>query len=265
MTAVVRCILRWFCLAGCSLLIVSCQNPVLFPSSVAQNRLTESQAAGLRPAPVPIPLAPSFAWMFEAKGSSQAMIMLHGNAETVDDYAAWASGIARRGVTVLLVEFPGYREVKGKATQKSIRRVALQAFDWLRQKGFAENEITVFGRSIGAAVACDLALQRNVSRLVLVSPFTTLGEAAKNVGFPKAVALGKFNNRKALLNYQGKLLIVHGRRDQIIPFTMGQELIGLSGIPDENRFFLALDAGHNDLVARYQSLLTNALLEFAEK
>ncbi|MGK0185476.1 MAG: fermentation-respiration switch protein FrsA (DUF1100 family) [Verrucomicrobiales bacterium] len=251
---------------GAGLLSSACQNSMVFPSSVAGNRLTEEQASALNPAPIPVAVPGSFGWLFKANASAnvtpQALLMFHGNAETVDDYAPWASRIARRGVTVFLVEFPGYREVKGSATQNSIRRVALQGFDWLTTNGFPKDRITVFGRSIGAAVACDLALHRGVNRLALVSPFTTLGEAARNAGFPKAVALGKFNNRKALMPYEGSLLIVHGRSDQLIPYTMGQELIGLSGVPDQNRFFLALDAGHNDLIARHQKILTQRLLRF---
>ena len=165
-------------------------------------------------------------------------MMFHGNAETVDDYAPWASRIADDGISVLLVEFPGYREVRGKATQRSIRKVALAGFDWLLGTGFDTKNVTVFGRSVGAAAACDLSRHREVKRLLLVSPFTTLGEAAQNAGFPKAVALGKFNNRDALEAYNGSLFIVHGRSDSIVPFRMGQELIGLSGTPDEKPVFL---------------------------
>jgi pimeloyl-ACP methyl ester carboxylesterase len=254
--------MRWLVVV-CVIALSSCQNPVLFPSSLARNRLSVKDAAALRPPPVRVSLAKSFGWFFQAETSPHAIMMFHGNAETVDDYAQWAASIAQRGVSVLLVEFPGYRGAGGKATQLSIRKVALAGYDRLRSSGYSADGITVFGRSVGAAAACDLSRHREVKRLLLVSPFTTLGEVARHAGLPEAVALGKFNNREALADYGGRLLIVHGRLDAIIPFSMGQELIGASGTPDQNRFFLALDAGHNDLLSRYEGILTERIVSFA--
>lgn len=245
--------------------LTSCQS-LVFPSRMAANRLSAEEIAVLRPPMREIALKRSFGWYFEAGGSERrrAMVMFHGNAETVDDYAHWATAIAKRGTSVLLVEFPGYRGAGGKAGQRSIAGVGGAAYDWLRDEGYAAEEILVFGRSIGAGAACDLTRTRDVRRLILVSAFTTLGEAAKEAGFPKIAGLGRFNNRKTLRKYKGRLLIVHGSRDELLLIDQARELFDEAGSEAGWKEFLMLDAGHNDLLAGFERELTENIVRLGE-
>ena len=214
-----------------------------------------------------VALGQSFGWYFVPPGGSpkRVVMMFHGNAETVDDYASWAMEIARQGVAVLLVEFPGYREAEGKAGQRSIAKVSSAAYDWLMQSGYAAGEVIVFGRSIGAGAACDLTRMRDVKKLVLVSAFTSLGDAAKYAGFPKVAGLGRFNNLSAIAKYRGDLLVVHGGRDEMLPVEMGQLLFEKAGTAAEGKRLVVLDAGHNDLILKHEAEVTALILQLAAK
>ena len=184
-------------------------------------------------------------------------------AETIDDYANWASGIASRGVDVLLVEYPGYRTAPGTPNQKTIRTTATSAYDWAKQAGYRPEDIIIFGRSIGAAVALDLSEHREINQMILVSPFTSLADVLHLRRLPKALALGRFDNRSAIRDYTGNLLIIHGEQDQLLPFTMGQELLTAAGSPSTKKKILPLQAGHNDLISRHQRTLTDQILRTA--
>jgi fermentation-respiration switch protein FrsA (DUF1100 family) len=243
--------------------LVSCQSILVFPRGMARNRVNIDQFGALRE----VTLGESFGWYFEPfPGAPKRVVMMfHGNAETVDDFATWAGEIARKGVSVLLVEFPGYREAMGKAGQRSIAKVSSAAYDWLLKSGYAAGEIIVFGRSVGAGAACDLTRKREVKKLVLVSAFTSLGDAAKYAGFPKVAGLGRFNNLSAIAKYRGDLLVVHGGRDEMLPVEMGQLLFEKAGTAAEGKRLVVLDAGHNDLIFKHEAEVTALILQLAAK
>ncbi len=256
---------RCFGLVLFAFLAVGCQSSAVFPRQLANTRLNPEEVDALRPVPERIPLSGSFAWFFPSSRGDKAVMMFHGNAETVDDYAPWAAALARSGLSVALVEFPGYREATGRPTPASIRRCAVDAFDWLRDTGYAADRIAIFGRSIGAAAACDLTRVRPINTLILVSPFTSLADTLRNFGLPGVVALGRFNNRQAVSGYAGKLLVLHGREDGILPIGMGRALYLACPSEVSRTRFVTLDAGHNDLVGKYEDLLTREILAWVDE
>jgi len=83
---------------------------------------------------------------------------------------------------------------------------------------------------------------------------------AKVNGLPKVAALGRFDNLGAIRSYEGDLLVIHGRDDQILPFEMGAKLYTEAATLPERKRFVPLNAGHNDLLSRHKATLTDHIL-----
>jgi hypothetical protein len=140
---------------------------------------------------------------------------------------------AELGVRVLAVDYRGYGQSEGKPSEAGLYADALAAYRWLRERIPAER-IVVFGESLGGAPACELALRQKVGGLVLHSTFTSVADMAARM-FPwlpvRWLARTRFDNLAKIARIEAPKLIVHSRRDEVIPFAMGEQLLGAARPP----------------------------------
>jgi uncharacterized protein len=79
-----------------------------------------------------------------------AVIFAHGNAELIDFWPEYLKPLSKKGVHLLLVEYPGYGRSIGQPSEESITRSLTAAYDQLiARKTVDPNRIILFGRSIG--------------------------------------------------------------------------------------------------------------------
>lgn len=186
-----------------------------------------------------------------------AIIFAHGNGELIDDWPAPMQALRRAGVHVLLVEFPGYGHADGRPSRGALREAFAAAFDRLAEHpGVDPARIVAMGRSLGAGAATDLALDRPVRALVLLSTFTSAADMAwKHFRVPPFAVRDRFDNRAALTSYEGPVLLLHGRTDDIIPYTHAEHLAGLR----EGLRVIPLDCAHNDCLAVWSDVVEGVL------
>ena len=187
------------------------------------------------------------AWFLPAEGLTAgrrpALVFFHGNAEVIDHLPQDAGLFRNLGLHVLLVEYPGYGRSPGNPSETAITATATAAFDLLAARPDVDPaRIVAFGRSLGGGAACALARVRPLAAIILQSPFTSLRPFARRMLLPAFLARDVFDNRKAIREYRGPLLIFHGKRDDVIPFSHGEELAAESG----HARFVPLDCAHND-------------------
>ena len=152
-----------------------------------------------------------------------AVIFTHGNAELIDEWPATMSALSRMGIGVLLMEYPGYGRSEGAPTQARIMEAMIAGYDWLGSRSDIDTErIVAMGRSLGAGPAVALAAERSVRALILQSAFSSVGAMAWGAyRLPPFLVLDPFDNRSGLASFSGPVLIVHGRRDEVIPHRHG--------------------------------------------
>jgi pimeloyl-ACP methyl ester carboxylesterase len=155
------------------------------------------------------------------------VIYFGGNAEEASGLIQ-AAGILQ-GWSMLLVNYPGYGNSGGKAGEADFMEASLCIYDYLHTGRSLKPEKTVLmGRSIGTGVATRLASLRDVDGVILVSPYGSMTDVARdNFSFlPVGLILRhKFESKKYARDVNAPLLAIYGTADELIPPAHSLELI----------------------------------------
>ena len=188
------------------------------------------------------------AWFIPTKGLSSetpgpVVIFFHGNAEIIDYQDFIVQGYLRLGCSVMLPEYRGYGRSGGKPSQKALRADNVRFYDELVQHDDIDKSRIVFhGRSLGGAVAADLAKERMPAALILESTVTSVAVMAHKYWVPSFLVRNPFHTDHLVAEAEIPLLIFHGSGDPIIPVRHGRALSDLS----LNGTYVEYDCGHND-------------------
>ena len=174
-------------------------------------------------------------------------LVCHGNAGNVADRVGSLSILNQsHQLSVLMFDYRGFGKSEGKPNEHGLYMDAHAARKWLAQRaGCKEADIIVMGRSLGGAVAVDLAAKDGAKALVLASTFTSMPEVAKQHAklLPTGLLMTqRLDSLSKIRNYSGPLLQSHGLDDQLIPIEIGRKLH--SAAPGKKRF-IEVEGGHN--------------------
>ncbi|TVQ37566.1 MAG: alpha/beta hydrolase [Spirochaetaceae bacterium] len=152
------------------------------------------------------------------------------------------------GIDVFIYDYRGYGRSQGNPTEVGIYADARAAYDYLaRELQIAPREIVLFGRSLGSAVAVDLALQRDVAGVILEAPLTNARDMSRRLVplLPvHRVISTQLDSLAKIPNINVPVLIIHGDRDNVVPIEQGKRLYAAAGQP--RQFYTVEGAGHND-------------------
>ncbi len=182
------------------------------------------------------------AWWIPANGRL-ATLYLHGNAGNITHRAGHAAEIAAAGSSLLLLDYRGYGRSEGRPSERGLYRDADAAYDYLAARGY---RILLHGESLGTAVAVELASRRPCVGVILEAPFPSARELAATVLPVLGPLLApSYDSRSRIGRVGAPLLIIHGDRDEVVPYRLGRELYDIA--PEPKRFFTAEGCGHNDI------------------
>jgi len=243
-------------LLGYGALMFVLQRRVAFPGVSREPMRAEAVAPpGVRQ----VWLEPSYgrveAWYFPAdgEGPGPTVVFAHGNGELIDDWDAAMERLRAAGVSVLMVEFPGYGFSDGDPSRKSIREAFTAAYDWLvSETGATGESVVAYGRSLGGGAAADLATDRPVGALVLQSTFTSTAAMARAMLLPGFLVRDRFDNRSVVASFQGPVLLMHGPADDVIPYVHAQGLASAR----EGLEVVDIDCAHNDCGPQWPFIMT---------
>lgn len=204
-------------------------------------------------------------WYPAGDSSGTAALFFHGNKEIVNDWPLSIAEWNRRGVGVLLMEFPGYGHSTGKkSSQNRIRALSAVAYDWLaNQPGIRKERIFAAGRSLGGGVACDLATVRPVGGLFLQSTFRSIRDRGVRIyKVPGFVVLNPFDNVEALRTYRGPILAMHGTEDAKVPF---EDLAEIRQAAPQTQAVVFPGRHHSDIPGDDSALYWSSIESFLER
>lgn len=190
-------------------------------------------------------------WYAHRDDPTGVILYAHGNAGNITHRAS----LMRRlhdglGCSVFLFDYRGYGKSEGRPNEAGILMDGRAARDRLAQlAGVSESDIVFMGRSLGTAVAIDLAAEGGARGLVLHSGFPSMPDVAA-YHYPwlpvRWLMRTRLNAGERIRDYHGPLLQAHGEADRIIPFDLGRQLF--EAAPSEQKRWLSLGGiDHNDL------------------
>jgi fermentation-respiration switch protein FrsA (DUF1100 family) len=184
----------------------------------------------------------------------------HGNAEDLGDLLWVFTELRDMGFSVFGYDYHGYGTSQGSPTERNTYRDINAAYNYLTQQhGIPPQRIIAYGRSVGTGPAVDLATRQKVGGLILESPFLTAFRLMTRIPI---VPFDKFRNIDKINRVHSPILLMHGRRDEVVPFSNGQKLFEAANEP--KRFLWVDAARHNDLMEVAPKQYAVALREFAE-
>jgi len=184
---------------------------------------------------VPQPGAPLFLWF-------------HGNAGNISHRLDNLKLLWDRvGVQVFIFDYREYGKSQGRISREGTYKDAAAAYRYVTEvRGLPRAEIVLFGRSLGTALAVDLALKVPCRSLIIESAFTNSQDMARLIAFflfdwrPRV----PYDNLGKIGQVKVPLLIIHGSDDEIVPVEMSRRLFARA--PDPKDLYIIAGAHHND-------------------
>ena len=149
--------------------------------------------------------------------------MCHGNSESINSFRNYADLFAKTTNTNILVfEYPGYSYNNSEANESETYLAADMAYNWLKDtKHVDANDIIVYGRSLGAAVAIYIGKEHKVSSVVAEAGFTS---AFRVITRYSVLFYDMFPSLERIEKYNTPVLFIHGKKDTTIPYWHSQKL-----------------------------------------
>jgi len=153
----------------------------------------------------------------------------------------------RLSLNIFIFDYRGYGRSQGRPSEEGTYLDAEAALDYLRsRRDIDPDAIIFFGRSLGSAVAVNLATKHNCLGLILESPPSSLVGMMKRLfpSLPPEDLPIKYDSLSKIKRISVPLLILHGDCDEVVPFFMGRKLYEAANEPKQ--FYTIENAGHND-------------------
>jgi fermentation-respiration switch protein FrsA (DUF1100 family) len=193
----------------------------------------------------------------------KTILIFHGNAGNLFNRVYKLNELNKLDVNILLISWRGFSGNKGKPTEKSLYHDAEEAVKWLNNRGVISKNIILYGESLGTGVASELGTSNAFGGIILESPFTSIANAAK-IYYPylpvNIILKDRYNSISKIKNITTPILIMHGKKDNIVPQKMGLELYEKANQPKFSYF-----PENDDHMMEYNDNLLNSIKLFINK
>jgi pimeloyl-ACP methyl ester carboxylesterase len=189
--------------------------------------------------------------------AAYTVLYMHGNAEDLGILYPYASSLCQYcHMNMVCMDYPGYglsrplrptrvNSGRGRPSEKAVYECAEAALGYIvTALHIPLSRIIVYGRSLGSGPATYLASRHDVAGLILHSPLLS----AIRVVVSRPMCLSPcdiFNNKKNIQMVTAPVLVIHGEKDDIVPFSHGVQLHKSSSSKVDPLW--CESAGHNDI------------------
>lgn len=182
---------------------------------------------------------PLMAWYTKPRDNKKTVVFMHGNSYNIEEFYHKMKSLADAGYGTFMPEYRGFGGLKGKITQANLEADAIAAVNYLHQQGYKNEDIYVYGMSLGSHMATNTVYQlQNEGRfagLILEVPFDSLLNVTKMVvpiPLPfELVVKDKYDNLSMIGDIKSPLLVMGGTIDPTVPVVLAQNLYEHAGSP----------------------------------
>jgi fermentation-respiration switch protein FrsA (DUF1100 family) len=251
---------------GLLLLLVLFQTTLIFPATRGITGSPRLRGWDYEEVRLPVNGHTTCGWFLPVDNPRGTVLFSHGNGGNLDLWYEAMDVYRALGFNVLVYDYGGYGHSTGRPSERRCYDDARAMWNWLtRERGVPPDRIVLIGRSLGSAVAAQIATEVTPGALVLESPFRSVRLLARR-SFP-FLPVGlflrhKFDTEAKIAGVHVPTLFVHSRDDTLVPLAHGQHLYNLANPPKD---FLTLDyGGHNDAFYLSEEAYTEGLAAFLD-
>ncbi|MFT4575942.1 MAG: pimeloyl-ACP methyl ester carboxylesterase [Polaribacter sp.] len=198
---------------------------------------------------------------FKAENSKGVVYYLKGNSKSIKGWGKFAVDFTLHGYDVIMIDYRGFGKSTGKMSQNTMKHDALLVYDKLKEVVKEEN-IIIYGRSLGTGLATKVASMNNPKMLILACPYFSMSKNVKR--YLPFVPLGlvmryQMPTYKWIKYVDCPIKIIHGTNDKVIKFKSSLRLSKIK--PNLTRLYPIIDGGHKNLhnFESYHSALKEVL------
>jgi uncharacterized protein len=191
-------------------------------------------------------------WVPSEDAQARTLLYLHGNAGNVGANIDHVLRLRRTGLNIFIFDYRGYgNSTGGPPREKLLYEDAERAWKYLvAERNIAPANIVIYGHSLGAAVAIDLASKHpEAGALITDGAFTSIAELADRRSFTaylpvRLIVTERFDSISKIRSIHLPKLILHGEADAMNPPLMARRLYGAA--PDPKQLAVIPGGGHSD-------------------
>jgi len=186
---------------------------------------------------------------FKNPNPKGVILYFHGNAGDLSRWGAIATFFVKKDFDVIIMDYRTYGKSTGNISEPRLYSDAQLFYDYALNH-YPQQNIIIYGRSLGAAIATHLASRNDCRKLILETPFYNLLDVAKErFAFLPVKQLLKYDflSNEYIKKVKSPIVIFHGTEDTIVSYTSGKKLFeAIEGNP--KTLYTIENGGHNNLV-----------------
>ena len=182
---------------------------------------------------------------FKRENYEKTLIIFHGRDRNAG-HRNYFSRIFGRKTRLIVIEYPGFGENhKEKLNRNNILKHCHETMSYIIKH--IKEPFTIVGESLGTGIASEMAVTYNIKKLILITPYSSLADLAKNKFWflPTNTLLKEnYDSVTNLKNYKGQILFIISEKDKLIPAKFAKKL--LNSVNAFTKELFILNAGHSD-------------------
>lgn len=197
---------------------------------------------------IPVDGAVLHALWFRQASAQGVILYFHGNGGTLRSWGAVAHDLVQHGYDLVMVDYRGYGQSTGTiASEAQLHADAAAAYHWVLSR-YPEEQIVLYGRSLGSGLATRLAATYQPRLLILESPFYSVEAIARRQfpWVPPFLLKYPLRSHEWIDQVRCPVVIIHGTNDSVVPYADGERLAGEVRAP--LKFYPIIGGDHNNLM-----------------
>ncbi len=173
----------------------------------------------------------------------------HGNADNLVRWGKFAIDFTKNGYDVFMIDYRGFGKSKGEFSEIGLMNDAEAAYNYCKSQ-FPENNIVVYGRSLGSGIATQIAAKHNPKMLLLETPYFNFPDVAWHFLpiYPYSkMSRYKFSTDQYITKVNCPIHLFHGTADELVYYESSLKLCKIMGKKPEVILTTILGGTHKNL------------------
>ena len=177
------------------------------------------------------------------------VVYFHGNADDLRRWGKHAIDFTRNDYDILMIDYRQFGKSTGELSEQALYSDAAYVYEWAKKR-FPENEIILYGRSLGTGIATRVASENKPKMLLLETPYFNLSDVVNSYCplIPYSSILKyQFRTDLFIKQVQCPIHFFHGTKDKVVPYKSSLKLATLLNKKPSEILTTIPDGGHKNL------------------